>query len=93
MMQCFQVFCYKVPKKKKQIETTKTNDIADNRQLDDVVLQFIINTPVLLSEPSPIYTYILFSTACREKKQYLLIFVRVITSIDSSRFYLFFLLE
>lgn len=89
MMQCLQVFCYKVPEKK-QAETTKTNDIADNRQLDDVVLQFIINTTVLLSGPSPIYTYILFSTACREKKQYLLIFVRVITSIDSSRFYLFF---
>lgn len=67
MMQCLQVFCYKVPEKK-QAETTKTNDIADNRQLDDVVLQFIINTTVLLSGPSPIYTYILFSTACREKK-------------------------
>lgn len=67
MMQCLQVFCYKVPEKK-QAETTKTNDIADNRQLDDVVLQFIINITVLLSGPSPIYTYILFSTACREKK-------------------------
>lgn len=61
--------------KKKQTETTKTNDIADNRQLNDVVLQFIINTTVLLSGPSPIYTHILFSIACREKKNNIYLFL------------------